>query len=276
MATLSVGERWYNNAFFLPVGTSAAALICSVLVARAHPNAGIEIPVGEAVVRGREALLTVERGTKAWDDAAYLISRPISKKASACLLKEVSMARVEANAASVSIRALLVLLTSFPATGNPLVVIGWRVKVPFASAGLRRSRVLRTRVSTCICIAIYSRVHRCHRNGNVDTVDDFYIVEIDILFGKSHFRLSCRLHETLGGLAITDAIVATVSSTTVLAIGIASSSTCDCPAPYDVKAIIINRNVDVFLLSLLDFEDLIVRCKILEEALGDRSSLDTL
>lgn len=87
---------------------------------------------------GRKAILAVEGCSIRRDDAADLVSAPVTDDLSASLLKEISMAWVEAGTADVSILALPILVASIATRCDLTVVIAGRVQIPAASAELSR------------------------------------------------------------------------------------------------------------------------------------------
>jgi hypothetical protein len=97
LAHLSIRVWRYVEAFLIPVDTAAAVLLGTRLVATTDGYTSVQVPVGQASIRGWELLVAVERCSKAWNDAANLVCCPESDMLSASFLQKIRMARVEAN-----------------------------------------------------------------------------------------------------------------------------------------------------------------------------------
>lgn len=110
----------------------------------------------------------------------------------------------------------------------------------------------------------------------MDTIDDFDVIEIDELLGKSHLSLSGRLVKALRGLAVTATVVATVSSATILASAVAPGPACDGTTPNDVEAIVVYRNLYVLRSARVQLEVVVPRGRVHEEALADITSPNAL
>jgi len=71
----------------------------------------------------RQTLLAVEGGPVARNDAANLVCRPVTDQVAACLLKQIGVARIEADATCSSVCALRVGVALDTSSRDPLVVI---------------------------------------------------------------------------------------------------------------------------------------------------------
>ena len=84
----------------------------------------------------------------------------------------------------------------------------------------------------------------------MDSIDDFNIIEVNVLLSKGEFSLSSGLHKSLTRLAASLAIVAAVSSLTVVSACIALCFSSDSSTPEYVKSVVIDRDVDVLYFTL--------------------------
>jgi hypothetical protein len=110
----------------------------------------------------------------------------------------------------------------------------------------------------------------------VDSIDDFNIIEINVLLSKGKLSLSSGLHKSLTRLAASLAIVAAVSSLAVVSASIALCFSSDSSTPEYILSIIIDRNDDVLYFTLLKLKITICWSGISEEALIDGSCLNAL
>lgn len=110
----------------------------------------------------------------------------------------------------------------------------------------------------------------------MNSINYFDVIEINELFGEGQLSLCCWLLESLTWLAITIAIVSTISSTELLCLVIVLSSSSDSTTPYDVKTVVIYGNVNILGCPSVQLEIIIIRLGIDEEALLNRASLDAL
>jgi hypothetical protein len=79
----------------------------------------------------------------------------------------------------------------------------------------------------------------------VDSINYFDVIKIYELFGKCQLCLCGGLLEPLARLTPTVSIITAISSRKLLRVSVVLSSTCDCPAPYNVEAIIIYGNINI-------------------------------
>lgn len=175
LAPLSVWERRNWETFLVPVSATAAVGWSIFLVAAWNSNASIEVPVGLALVRSWELLLAVEWSTKARNKTTHLISRPVAKTSTAGLLEEISVARVETQAASIA-AAISLGVTVTSTCSNPIVfIIGW-VEIPVARSNMSFG-VLSSWGSADIRRAT-ANISRSEGDWQVDAIDNFDVIEI--------------------------------------------------------------------------------------------------
>lgn len=136
LTLLSIRVRWYINALLIPVYAATAVRRCILLIAARHAYASVEVPVSLTLVRSRELLLAVERSTEVGNEAANLISRPVSEMSSASSLEEIGVSRVKAETASVSVAAISLAAASVSSHCDPVVLWVRRVEVPIARANV--------------------------------------------------------------------------------------------------------------------------------------------
>lgn len=79
----------------------------------------------------------------------------------------------------------------------------------------------------------------------MNSINYFNVIEINELFGKSKLSLSRWLLESLAWLAVTIAIVSTISSGKLLCLIVVLCSSSDSATPYYIKAIIIDWDIDI-------------------------------
>ncbi len=73
----------------------------------------------------------------------------------------------------------------------------------------------------------------------------FDVIEINELFGKSKLSLSRWLLESLARLAVTIAIVTTISRCKLLCLIVVLCSSSDSATPYYIKAVVIDWDIDI-------------------------------
>jgi hypothetical protein len=109
----------------------------------------------------------------------------------------------------------------------------------------------------------------------MDTINDLYVIEVNLGLLKGEFGLCGWLHESSARHTATLAIVTTFSLCAILTLDTTSPAS-DGTAPDYVKAVIVNGNLDVLLLPSIYLEAPISWSRVLEEALADCPRLNTL
>jgi len=105
----------------------------------------------------------------------------------------------------------------------------------------------------------------------MDSINNLYVIKVYELLSKSQLCLSSWLHKTLAWLASTCTIIPTICCLKLLSNIAILSSASDSTTPYDIKAIFINRNIDILgrprIQHIIIYSWLINWLRINEEAL---------
>lgn len=127
--------------------------------------------------------------------------------------------------------------------GYPLIFIVWRSEIPRTRTHQSASRVICTCSSTIIRTRLgWADICWLHRNSNMNSIDDLNIIKINIIFGKSHFGLSCRLTKTSWWYTRSITIISTICCRTVWSSTITALFTCDSSTPYHIVAFVDGNN----------------------------------
>ena len=103
----------------------------------------------------------------------------------------------------------------------------------------------------------------------MNSIDYFDVIKIYELFCKSQLSLCCGLLKPKTWLTSTVSIIFAIGSSKFFSFIVVLCSTCDGATPYNIEAIIVNRNINILGYSSLKLEIIVVRLWIYEEALLD-------
>ena len=106
-------------------------------------------------------------------------------------------------------------------------------------------------------------------------INDLNVIEVNECLREGEFGLCGRLHKSSARHTSSLAIVPTIGLGTILTLD-APSPASDGTTPDKVKAVIVNRNLDIFLLTSIDLEVAISWNGVFEEALANCPRLNTL
>jgi hypothetical protein len=107
----------------------------------------------------------------------------------------------------------------------------------------------------------------------VHSINYFDVIKIYELFGECQLGLSGGLLKALARFAPTVSVISAISCSKLLCVTVVLSSTCDCTAPYNIEAIIINGNINILGSASLELEILVIGHWIHEKALPDWACL---